>query len=163
MNMRTEQVNPTLERYVAALQDAGPRRYVLAAELALGLARSGHITDVKFRLADRLEAFEAFRSAVEAHASRAAQDDQVSPEADEDTAGRESKRAEACAGHPDGGLGCRRQRPGGQRTGLRLLRRLVRRQPAACDGSPLLLGSLPEPSAAEGATGSPRMPQAARA
>jgi len=82
-----EQISQTLERYVAALNDAGGARYVLAVELALGLARDGYITDLKFRLADRRESFQAFHSAVEVHASRAAQDSQVSLEVDDDAQG----------------------------------------------------------------------------
>ena len=77
-----ERILQTLERYVAALNEAGPGRTALAAELALRLARGGHLTDLKFHLADRLEAFEAFRSALEAHASSATQASRVSPETD---------------------------------------------------------------------------------
>jgi len=34
------------------------------------IACDGHATDLKFRLVDRREAFEAFHTAVEAHASK---------------------------------------------------------------------------------------------
>jgi len=81
MNVPAEVLAPTLGRYAAALRAAGPRRHALAAELALRLARNGQLELVRFTLAARPEAFEAFRSAVEALAVRTAPEAGGDPEA----------------------------------------------------------------------------------